>query len=114
MFIITKHLKEQQFIPKKESFEGSNKVPGMLDSNVIKLIKLVGWWYGLSVSVWTQPNFFRHTKKIKWFVFQSTFTGVMYQCPRDWDVLIIGITANLALSETNSTENSLDVLEIFN
>lgn len=51
---------------------------------------------------------------MKIFVFQSTLTGVMYQCPRDWEVLIIGITANLALSETNSTENSLDVLEIFN
>lgn len=38
----------------------------------------------------------------------------MYQCPRNWDVLIIGITANLALSETNSSGNSLDVLEIFN
>lgn len=47
MFIITKHLKEQQFIPNKESFRSSNKVPGMLESNVIKFIKLVGWWFGL-------------------------------------------------------------------
>lgn len=51
MFIITKHLKKQQFIPNKESFGSSNKVPGMLYSNVIKLIKLVEWWFGLSVAV---------------------------------------------------------------
>lgn len=53
-------------------------------------------------------------KEMKLFVFQGTLPGVMYQCPRDWDVLIIGIMANLALFETNSSGNSLDVLEIFN
>lgn len=53
-------------------------------------------------------------KEMKLFVFQITLTGLTYQCPRDWDVLVIGIVANLALSKTNSSENSLDVLEIFN
>lgn len=53
-------------------------------------------------------------KEMKLFVFQITLTGLMYQCQRDWDVLVIGIVANLALSKTNSSENSLDVLEIFN
>lgn len=60
--------------------------------------------------------------KLFQIVFQSILTGVMYQCPRNWEVLIVDIVThraslNLALSESNiaiySSENSLDVLEIF-